>query len=55
VTVRQLVQHLTDTAPGGAEVLVHLPGVGDVPLSSTRVETRPGHIEPVVIVYVKPS
>jgi hypothetical protein len=53
VLVRRLVEHLQTTAPGDAQVLVHLPGGQEVAVSSARVETRPGHYAPVVIVYLK--
>lgn len=52
--VRQLIQHLTDTAPADAKVLVHLPGGREVPVDTARVETREGHYGAVVIVYLKP-
>jgi hypothetical protein len=53
VLARRLLEHLQTTAPGDAEVLVHLPDGHEAPLSTARVETRPGHYEPVVIVYLK--
>jgi hypothetical protein len=51
--VRRLLEHLQTTAPGDAEILIRLPGGEEIPLSTARVEARPGHYKPVVIVYLK--
>lgn len=56
--VRQLVQHLTDTAPGGADVFVRVAGpdgVVEMPIAHAHVEPREGRLDPVVVVYLKPS
>lgn len=54
MNVRQLAQHLVDTAPGTSEVLIHVAtsdAVVEVPIAHAHVEMREGHLAPVVIVY----
>jgi hypothetical protein len=54
VLVRRFLEHLSTTAPGDATVLVHQADGRELPVETARVETRPGHYGPVVIVYLKP-
>jgi hypothetical protein len=53
VNVRRLTEHIQTTAPGDAQVLIHLPGGHELPVETARVETREGHFGAVVIVYLK--
>lgn len=53
MNVRRLLQHLTETAPGDAKVLVRLPDGRELQVDTARVEPRDGHFGPVVIVYLK--
>lgn len=53
MTAGQLAQHLVDTAPTGAPVLVRTAGGVEVDVAHAHVETRDGHVAPVVIVYLK--
>lgn len=53
MTAGQLAQHLVDTAPTGAPVLVRTAGGVEVDVAHAHVETREGHVAPVVVVYLK--